>query len=229
MSRAAWATAAALSAALFATPHATAFVWQEGEAYPAAGSTLATAQVVPTDRLEALEGIRGTLRNTVPLNGTPRFEVDLYQIVISDFASFSATSVSLDVEDDTALFLFDATGLAVYSNDDTGAGLLAALAGPGLQANGVYFLGIALGGFEAFDASGRALFADGLPAAGAGVLAAWATPFTRLQELPLSYGVLLTGAGVSPVPEPQALALLTVGLGVLAWRRRACASPSAPQ
>lgn len=218
-----WAASAALALALalLAPQRAAAFVWDESQAFPRAGSTLDTAQVIPVDTPEPLDGIRGTLTNIVPLNGTPRFEVDLFRIFIHDFASFSATTVSGNSVDDTALFLFDSFGRGVYANDDTSLGLLAALSGPGPQGNGVYFLGVALGGFDAYDAAGLSLFLGGAPATGAGVLASWSTPFTSTLELPFSYDVQLTGAGIAPVPEPQALALLLAGLAVLGWRHRA--------
>ena len=49
-------------------------------------------------------------------------DADVYRMCLSDGASFSASTVAAPPRD-TQLFLFDADGVGVYSNDDTGLGV----------------------------------------------------------------------------------------------------------
>jgi len=49
-------------------------------------------------------------------------DVDVYRVCLTDGASFSASTVA-PMSLDTQLFLFDADGLGVYSNDDAGIGV----------------------------------------------------------------------------------------------------------
>jgi hypothetical protein len=49
-------------------------------------------------------------------------DADVYRMCLSDGASFSASTVAAPPRD-TQLFLFDADGIGVYSNDDTGLGV----------------------------------------------------------------------------------------------------------
>lgn len=187
------------------------------EQAPGTGSSVATAQDTfdPFDRLDA---ITGTLNTVVPQSGTAAYEVDLYRVFINDYANFSARTVSANPQDDTALFLFDGLGNAVFMNDDDGAGTLSLLpAGnaSGPISNGFYYLAIALGGFEAFDASSLGLFLfggftdvrAGDPAAGP--LSGWVDTFARQAETPYDYRIELTAAGV---PEPATAALVLLGL-----------------
>ena len=51
-------------------------------------------------------------------------DVDVYRVCLTDGASFSASTV-VPMSLDTQLFLFDADGLGVYSNDDAGIGVRA--------------------------------------------------------------------------------------------------------
>lgn len=212
--------AMAIGAMLASAPASAAFIWSEQA--PGAGETLATAQVTRgATSLNAIDRIQGTLATTVPVGGNPRNEVDLYKIYIDDAAGFSARTESSN-PDDTALFLFDASGLGVFMNDDNGFDLLSAL--PGVGADGFYFLGVALGGFSALDASLNSVFLSGLftdvlgadPARGA--LAGWSEGFASFDDTGLSYDIALTGARVA-VPEPTTLALLGIA-GFAAWRTR---------
>jgi hypothetical protein len=200
---------------------ASALVWNEDFSNGhGAGETLAAAQVPTAHPVETLTNIRGFLDSVTQVNATPRYQVDLYKIYVSDFVSFSATTVSSN-EDDNALFLFDQTGKGVYANDDF-IGLQAALPEGGPQAAGFYYLGIGVGGVNAFDAGGNNLFDTGagivfpgLP--GAGPLNSFAPSFDSLTETSIAYDILLTG--VRAVPEPQAALLLLLGLGALAARQ----------
>ncbi len=75
-----------------------------------AGTTMAGAQDETT---EAITMISGSLDSVT--------DVDVYKITIDDPANFSATTsgpTGTGVADDTRLYLMDASGLAVYANDD---------------------------------------------------------------------------------------------------------------
>jgi hypothetical protein len=208
------ATLAAATALLFAGS-ASALTWYE----TGAGDTLASAEAVTG----AFDAISGFLDVSTPVNGTPEIEVDLYQISINSYASFSASTTA---GDDTALFLFDATGAGVYTNDDNGFDLLSTLpagnaAGP--TANGIYYLAVAVGGFLALDSLSNSLFAPGsftdvlAGVPGVGPLAAWAPQFPFLSESGMGYQVVLTGVGA--VPEPSTVLLMCAG-GIALWARQ---------
>lgn len=212
------------------TASAVPIVWNEQGS--GAGSSIATAQVIIDTAPNSLAAINGTLNAINPVVGSPFYEVDIYQIRIIDVGSFSARSVSGN-PDDTALFLFDSAGLGVYMNDDTTTDLLAFLpsgdpAGP--ASNGLYYIAVALGGTEAFDASAISSFLAGgfTDIRGGNVLAgaldSWSPTFQSGNEL-LTYSIEFTGAAVAfPVPEPSTLALLLFGLVAVTLSRRRSAN-----
>ncbi len=70
-------------------------------------------------------------------------DVDMYQLEICDIASFSASTVG-GTTLDTQLFLFDASGLGIASNDDTpgGGALQSTISNLYVTATGTYFLAI---------------------------------------------------------------------------------------
>lgn len=208
---------------LLSTP-AAALVWFE--AAPGAGDLLDTAQVTDGGgSFAALDGIRGLLETTAPVDADPRSEVDLFKIYIDDYLSFSARTLSTN-PDDTALFLFDAAGLGIYTNDDNPGDLLSTLPAGGPQSNGFYYIAVAVGGFMALDGSDLNVFLNGSfsdvlgadPDAGA--LAAWSPGFATLSESPMAYEIAFTGARVA-VPEPGMALMFMLGVGGLLAARRA--------
>jgi hypothetical protein len=76
-----------------------------------AGDLPATAQNVGSSAVTSITGGFA--------NGS---DADVYRMCLSDGASFSATTVASPPRD-TQLFLFDADGIGVYSNDDVGLGV----------------------------------------------------------------------------------------------------------
>jgi hypothetical protein len=228
---AAWLTAAAIALPGWAQ----ASVWFESGP-TGAGDLLNTAQITSTSGTNALTGISGSLTASVPVGGGPLYQVDLYQIRIGDFTTFSART--LDTGFDTALYLFNATGFGVYMNDDMPdfsalTSLLPSGDASGPMANGLYFLAVALGGFVAEDLNSLSLFLAGGfndvlgsdPAAG--MLAGWSSGFESTSESPLSYFIELTGATGAELPEPgTAGLLLAAALGLWATARARTRSSS---
>ena len=200
------------SALLYAAP-ASALVWAESDA----GDSLTSAEVTRGAGLPSLDGITGNLTSTNVVGVGASYQVDLFKIFIADAALFSASAVS-PTEADTAMFLFDGMGQAIYSNDDFNGSLLSTLPAGVAVSSGHYFLGIGLTGSFALNSLSEDLFLpDGMPA-GLGPLASWfATPGT--EEQLYGYSIALTGASVAAVPEPAAALLLLLGVGGLAATR----------
>ena len=162
-------------------------------------------------------------------------DADLFVINVTDPLRFSATTLNLSLLD-THLYLFSATGAAIYANDDDASGTslqstLPAGAAFGPVAAGRYLLGIAQSGVDPVNAVNQLLFQTGLSFDLRG-------PAGSLQPAVLagftgngfddngSYEIRLTGAtvAVTPVPEPSLWLLLAVGatgIPVLNRRRRA--------
>lgn len=213
--------AAACAAALSFSQGAAALTWNEIDA----GELPSSAEITLGSPGSPLTAITGRLEAVALLDNSFIYQVDLFGIRITDAATFSATALA--GQEDTALFLFDTTGYGVYASDDTAAGLGAALTPFSGLANGMYYLGIAQGGYRALDAAGEDLFippasftdlAYGNPASGS--LDAWQHTFLSGSEAPLGYRITLTGASVAAVPEPSAALMLALGLGGLAALRR---------
>lgn len=168
-------------------------------------------------------------------------DADLFAIRILTASSFSATTVNAVTNtggQDTALFLFDATGKAIATNDDAAGGtsLGSTLpAGNTLIANlaaGTYYLGISQSGNEAINLNSQLLFA-GYPAGDTTAVRGTASglnPATLSTFNGNSFGggtggyeIDLTSAATG-VPEPStwaALALGSLAAGFTFLRRRA--------
>ncbi|HRF60187.1 MAG TPA: PEP-CTERM sorting domain-containing protein [Fimbriimonadaceae bacterium] len=163
----------------------------------------------------SLDRINGAIGNST--------DADLYCIYVHDFTQFRATTVGQPGSlSDTQLFLFNANGLGVTFNDDSGGGARSTLTSTFLTYNGIYFIGVSGWDRDATSVGGE-IWAD--------------TPFTTERApdgpgaaSPLSgwagtggtgtYSVLLNGASFHVVPEPGTMIALAGGLGALLMRRR---------
>ena len=195
-----------------------------------AGQTLATAQYTGTNNTTSLTMITGTF------NGTN--DADLYVIDITNPATFYATTVNTATNvggQDTALFLFSATGVAIATNDDSsGTSTDAALpSGNTLYASlgaGTYYLGISESGNEAVNSANQLLF-NGYPGGDTTAVrgaASGVNPTTLATFNGNSFG---GGAGAyeidlgsvatdAAVPEPSTWIVVVASLGALGFLRR---------
>lgn len=219
--------ASALLAAVTFSQGAYALDWQEKS--PGAGDLPDTAQVITGGSLsEPVTTISGLLESIAFTSGNFVYQVDLFRIQVNNASLFSAT-VQNGKEFDSALFLFNAAGYGVLANDDGVNNSLGGAFGLGsLSTPGTYYLGVAVGGFQALDANGNDVFLPGGftdTLAGnpvSGPLASWddsrAIPVTENVQ---AYRISLTGATVAAVPEPGAALMMAAGLaGLVAFQRR---------
>jgi hypothetical protein len=211
---------------------ATPIFAEEGDA----GQLPGTAQ--DTVSFEQLQGISGTIGNNPTLPAAN--DVDLFAIIITNPAAFSATTVGTGgTLADTQLFLFDADGRGVIANDDASAAISRSTipaVGAGRPARlgpttpGLYYLGIAA--FDRDPVSSTGLIFPSFPLTtvfgptgpgGADPVSDYAGAGTGTG----TYLIALTGAApIIVVPEPTSLTLLSVGaLGALGrgWRRKRAA------
>jgi hypothetical protein len=160
-----------------------------------------------------LESISGNLASR---------DIDLYKIVITDPASFSATSAGTTAFD-TQLWLFRLNGTGIATNDDTGLDLFSTLPAGNVLYSGLlageYLLGISAfnndplsGGVAMFGSCG---FSAVCGPTVAGALTGWTTNSTAGGD----YTITLTGAG-GVIPEPTAALLFALGFGVIGSARR---------
>jgi hypothetical protein len=234
------AAAAALTA-ITSVSHASTFTESTD-----AGDTLGTADSTISGTSPAgstLTAIYGSLGNM----GT---DADLYIIDITSPSTFSATTnnaltnagfatgetgPNAHVPLDTALFLFDSSGQAVETNDDTSGSIVTSTlpASTLVLSAGIYYVGISISGNEPVNPNNQLLFAtndDSTAIRGP-------EGSNNLNPLTLStfdldnyddevgnYEIDLTGATAAPEPSSWALAALgglAVGYASLRRRRRA--------
>ncbi len=201
-----------------------------------AGQTLAGAQGTGMVNGNPLTSIIGTLSSPT--------DADMFLIQITTPTTFSASTVGGSTLD-TALFLFNTSGLAIYTNDDaSGVSVQSALpAGSSFTmtlAPGNYYLGISLSGNEPINSNGQFLFAAYIggnstsvrgPAAGINPSTHAnfnGTPFFNEMG---AYRIDLTSAATAVVPEPTTIGLCVIGgaavLGAALRKRRQARSLSA--
>jgi hypothetical protein len=168
----------------------------------------------------------------------------LFRITLTAPMMFSATTTFGGTTTlDTALFLFNSLGQAIYTNDDASGTSLQSTLPSGTSftmslAAGTYFIAISLSGNEPINLSNQLLFAAYIngnsssvrgPAAGVSpnTLANFngATAFAEMG----AYRIDLTGTSTA-IPEPSTTALCFVAAGaaaVVVRRRRKSRSVSA--
>ena len=173
-----------------------------------------------TSGLGPLTGIIGKLPDATT-------GADMYEIRILDPTTFSATTIGNGNNPivDPALYLFDATGTALFGNDNTSGADTQAQIPAGttsLLAPGWYYLLIAPSGHLPEDKNNNSLFGaitgtTGV-ASGSGVIKGYGgTP--NGDDGGKGYEILLTGAGFA-VPEPATMAFTGLGIIALALRAR---------
>lgn len=208
---------------------------EEGDA----GRTVGSAQIVTGSG--PVITISGSLSS--PLFGPGDFE-DVYQIFISDPATFSVSTVGfVPLDFDTELFLFDSNGLGVLANDDAAVGVpqstLPNMANDGSGAavllSGTYFLAITGKGNKPTSNDGvmQQLIFNQLSATEVSGPDGLGAPFVQDNWTPgngpiSSYTIQLTGVSFIPpetIPSSSLSGLLVVALvlvvcGGLALRGR---------
>lgn len=189
-----------------------AYTWTEaGDA----GDMPGTAQTV--SGLGDLTSITGYL-------DADYYDVDMYQIYINGLSSFSATTVGGSIVD-TALFLFDSTGMGVLANDDTTDDNYQSTIPSTALSAGIYYLAISAYAYNPVSIGGLIfpleppwidVFGPTGPG-GASPISGWVYDSYDYGE----YTITLTGvSSVSSVPEPSTILLFGAGMAGLAFVRR---------
>ncbi len=159
------------------------------------------------------------------LAGNNGMDVDAFCINVVDFQHFSASTIGSGISD-TQLFLFEASGIGVTSDDDDpgGSGFQSVLTSRFLTHNGLYV--IAVSGYNTDPSSAGGLIWQNSPfnverapdGPGAALpVISWAGDATGNQG---SYRIALTGSQYCAVPEPASMLALGAGVAILALRRR---------
>jgi len=192
---------------------ASPLVWTEsGDS----GETLATAN--DASGISPILGITGALSNE-PNAGPDR--VDLFRIDINNTSAFSALTIDdFSVIADPVLFLFDAAGIGVAMDDESGGNGKARLTMPSNLAPGTYFLAIAFAGMEPLDGNGDPIFDTfgDFSVLSASPLDSWGgSPFVIDPSVIGAYQIDIT------LPETGTLLLASLAIALAARaRRRRC-------
>jgi len=156
-------------------------------------------------------------------------DVDVYRILISDYANFSADTIGSQALSgvDTQLYLFDQNVFGIYGNDDlpidtTLESILPAGHASGPMSNGIYLLAVSSFDNDPFSAAGD-IFSDSghhtiLTPTGPGggsPLIGWND---GADDEYGEYVINLTGA--TAVPAPGAVVLAMLGMPAIGWIRR---------
>jgi hypothetical protein len=229
MKRMKLALSAAMLVSAFASSPAYCASWVE----LSAGDTLATAEAPVLAPGDTLDHLYGLLDVTIPVDSPfSVVQTDLYKIYVSDTADFSATTTNAGTVDDTVLYLFDADGYGIFSNDDDANGVQSTLPVgtlAGLSA-GYYYIATGITGTFAYGSGGSIFDASGNPASpSGGALAGWTASTLSTSQASLFYEIDFTGVGVAAaVPEPATGLLMLAGLaGLVARRARRAATARA--
>ena len=195
-----------------------------GSAYAQVWAEVGEATDVLPGQLTIGAGPLTTITGSILTSG----DGDLFEIRITSFASFSAsTNNAFGTLVDTQLFLFDSSGIGVAHNDDDpggGGSFRSALSSAFLTANGTYLLGISSFDNDPLNGAGLAIWADtpygverapdgpGAP----GPLVSWDNGASGSG----TYQIDFTGTAFGVVPEPASMIALGLGVAALLARRR---------
>ena len=171
-----------------------------------AGDSLTTA--ADTTAVVGLSRINGRLSN----EPSTLDYVDMFKLSITSAGRFKATTGTLFdpfLIADPVLFLFDASGIGIAMDDESGGDSQASLGFT--LAPGDYFLAIAFAGIEPLDINGNPIFnAFGdLAVISTGALGSWSGPLFAIDPA-------IVGAYSFSVPLPGTLALVLLGLAAAA-------------
>lgn len=165
-----------------------------------AGGTPGTAQV--TTGSGSLDTIFGTL--------SPATDTDVFKIFITNPSLFSITMVgtSLSADNDTELYVLDAAGNLLFSDDDGGPGALSRLNAGQFAGNPA---GLYLVAYNLFSSA----------PIGSTPVTGWSVSPSPAQTGAVQLNFTNAEFAASDVPEPASLALVGVGgLGLLAGHLR---------
>lgn len=156
-----------------------------------------------------------TIMGTLPGD----YDADMYEIYIVDPAGFSAYASGYDPQ----LFLFDASGMGVYADDDSGSGFDAYLPLGNTYSPtsaGIYYLGVSFYDRDPHSLDGPIFDEWDLTPTGPGVgkpISSWSGSGGSVCDND-NYTITLTGTNY--IPAPGALLLSGFGVGLVGWLRR---------